>query len=96
MKHRIRQQNQPGTDGLIDPLATLADGRDIASHMGLTQLLLVGVDKALFSVLVDHQHPATSMPSSRLAASCPRPQAVMKQTATLLSASHIQRRSPPR
>lgn len=56
-KHRIRQQDQPGTDRVVDPLATLGDGRDIAGHVGPAQLPLVGVDKPVAGVLVGHQHP---------------------------------------
>lgn len=56
-KHRIRQQDQPGTDGLVALLATLGDGREIAGHVGPAQLPLVGVDKPVAGVLVGHQHP---------------------------------------
>lgn len=56
-KHRIRQQDQPGTDGLVALLATLGDGHEIAGHVGPAQLPLVGVDKPVAGVLVGHQHP---------------------------------------
>ena len=57
-KHRIRQQDQPGTDGLVALFRLLRRWRcEIAGHVGPAQLPLVGVDKPVAGVLVGHQHP---------------------------------------
>lgn len=56
-EHRVSQQYQPGSDRLVDGVATLGNRRHVAQHMRPAQLALGAVDEAVSRILVGHQHP---------------------------------------